>query len=95
MQTYFFDICWNEETFIDDEGTVHFDEGSAMYYGRTVARRLARCGNGESVRIQVRDEDGRLLSIVTPGTHRLLAQPDGRIRAIVERDLVRQALMTG
>jgi hypothetical protein len=95
MQHYFFDICWNDETVVDDEGTGHFDDGSAIYYGRTVASRIARCGNGESVRIHVRDSRGRLLSIVTPGTYRHPAQSQAPIRAIIERDLARQSIAIG
>ena len=90
MEHYFFDICWNDETVVDDEGTAHFDDGSAIYYGRTVASRIARCGSGESVRIHVRDSRGRLLSIVTPGIYRHTAQAP--IRAIIERDLARQTI---
>lgn len=95
MQNYFFDICWNNETVVDDEGTGHFDDGSAVYYARTVASRVARCGNGESVRVHVRDSQGRLLSIVTPGIYRHAAQSQAPIRAIIERDLARQSIAVG
>ena len=67
MQTYFYDIHWDRETLVDDEGTRHFDDGSAIYYARIVASRIARCGKGERVRVHVRDIRGRLLSIQCPG----------------------------
>ncbi|MBL0375013.1 hypothetical protein JJB09_23645 [Rhizobium sp. KVB221] len=95
MQHYFFDIHWNDETVLDDEGTGHFDDGSALYYGRTLAIRIARCGKGESVRVHVRDDQGRLLSIVTPGSWRPEAPSQVRTRAIIERDRTRQSMMSG
>jgi len=95
MQTYFFDICWNDETVADDEGTAHFDDGSAIYYGRIVASRIARCDNLETVLVQVRDDQGRLLSIVRPSACRPFVQSQPEIRTIVERDLRRQSLIAG
>jgi hypothetical protein len=95
MQHYFFDICWNDETVVDEEGTGHFDDGSAIYYGRTVASRVARGGDGEAIRVHVRDGHGRLLSIVTPGTGYYAAPSQARIRAIIECDLARQSLAIG
>lgn len=95
MQHYFFDIHWDGETLADDEGTSHFDDGSAVYYGRMVASRIARCGKGEKVRVHVRDARGRLLSIVCPGPLRALTDHQARIREIVERDLGRQWPMAG
>lgn len=91
MQHYFYDILWDGETMTDEEGVSHFDDGSAIYYGRTVATRIARCGKGERVRVHVRDTHGRLLSIVTPGPLRALNARQARIFEIVERDLARQA----
>lgn len=91
MQHYFYDILWDGETVTDEEGASHFDDGSAIYYGRTVATRIARCGKGERVRVHVRDSNGRLLSIVTPGPLRALNARQARIFEIVERDLARQA----
>lgn len=91
MQQYFFDIVWNNETVVDEEGTGHFDDGSAIYYGRVVASRIARCGKGDAVHVHVRDDRGRLLSIARPGVWRPEAQSQARIRAIVEGDLLRQS----
>jgi hypothetical protein len=95
MQTYFYDIHWDRETLTDDEGTSHFDDGSAIYYARVVASRIARCGKGERVRIHVRDARGRLLSIQCPGPLRALSSHQAEIRSIVERDLARQWMTAG
>ena len=90
MQTYFFDIQWNGEILLDDEGMVHFDEGSALYYARMLARRVSRGGGGDLVQVHVRQNRGQLLATMTANPHdphiRTLAQR----RAIVERDLARQ-----
>ena len=95
MQQYFFDIVWNDETVADEEGTGHFDDGSAIFYGRLVASRIARCGRGDTVHVHVRDSQGRLLTIARPAAGRtLLPSPPG-VRTIVERDLRRQALAAG
>ena len=95
MQTYFYDIHWDRETLADEEGTSHFDDGSAIYYARVVASRIARCGKGERVRIHVRDAAGRLLSIQCPGPLRALTSHQAEIRSIVERDLARQSAAAG
>jgi hypothetical protein len=95
MQTYFYDIHWDRETLTDDEGTCHFDDGSAIYYARVVASRIARCGKGERVRVHVRDIRGRLLSIQCPGPLRALTSHQAEIRSIVERDLARQCELVG
>ena len=76
----------------DEDGTGHFDDGSAIYYARVVANRLARCGRYESVRVNVRDAGGRLLTIVVPGCCLPAAAHRARIRTIVENDLARQRL---
>ena len=95
MQTYFYDIHWDRETLADEEGTSHFDDGSAIYYARVVASRIARCGKGERVRVHVHDAAGRLLSIQCPGPLRALTGHQVEIRSIVERDLARQAAPAG
>ena len=92
MQHYYFDIHWDGEAVTDDEGTSHFDDGSAIYYGRTVATRIAQGSKGERVRVHVRDAHGRLLSIQCPGPLRALNARQARIFTIVERDIARQAL---
>lgn len=95
MQIYFYDIHWDRETLVDEEGQSHFDDGSAIYYARVVASRIARCGKGERVRVHVRDVRGRLLSIQCPGPLRALTNHQAEIRSIVERDLARQLELTG
>lgn len=95
MQHYYYDIHWDGEILTDDEGTSHFDDGSALYYGRTVANRIARCGKGEKVTVHIRDSLGRLLSIATPGPCRAFNARQARIHDILERDLARQAVMLG
>lgn len=95
MQHYYFDICWDGETLTDDEGTSHYDDGSAVFYAGTVANRLARCGRIEAVRVYVRDDRGRLLSIVVPRACLSLTSDQSRLRAIVERDRARQMAMAG
>ncbi|MBX9459120.1 MAG: hypothetical protein KL863_25500 [Rhizobium sp.] len=95
MQTYFYDIHWDRETLVDDEGTSHFDDGSAIYYARVVASRIARCGKGERVRVHVRDARGRLLSIQCPGPLSALSERQAQIRSIVERDAARQETAAG
>ena len=93
------DVTWQRlcdprdgETIADEDGTGHFDDGSAIYYARVVANRLARCGRYESVRVNVRDAGGRLLTIVVPGCCLPAAAHRARIRTIVENDLARQRL---
>lgn len=95
MQTYFYDIHWDGETLTDDEGTCHFDDGSAVYYARIIASRIARCGKGERVRVHVRDAQGRLMSIQCPGPLRALTGHQAEIRSIVERDLARRWTAAG
>ena len=95
MQQYFFDIHWDGEIVPDEEGASHFDDGSAIYYGRIVASRVAGCGKGEKVCVHVRDIDGRLLSIQCPGPLRALSEHQARLRTIVERDLARNWMMAG
>ncbi len=91
MQTYFFDIHWDGETLTDDEGTSHFDDGSAIYYGRVVATRIGRSSKGERVRVHIRDAAGRLLSIQCPGPLPVYNPQQARIHQIVERDIARQS----
>jgi hypothetical protein len=95
MQHYYFDICWDGETVTDDEGTSHYDDGSAVFYAGTVANRLARCGKLEAVRVHVRDDRGRLLSIVVPRACLSQTSQQSRLRAIVERDRARQMALAG
>lgn len=90
MQTYFFDIHWNGETLQDEDGASHFDEGSALYYARVIANRLARGAEEAAIRIHVRSSDGRPFAIVSPTPKGPLPVNQLRVRAIVERDLGRQ-----
>jgi hypothetical protein len=93
MQTYFFDINWNGEMLQDDDGASHFDEGSALYYARVIANRLARGADEAAIRIHVRMGDGRPFAIVSPTPRGALPVSQVRVRAIVERDLSRQKTM--
>jgi hypothetical protein len=89
MQHYFFDIHWNDETILDEEGADYFDEGSALYYGRIVANRIARGSVGDTIRVHVRNGAGRLLSILIANQFEQKLQAQSRVKAIVERDLAR------
>jgi hypothetical protein len=90
MQTYFFDIHWNGEMLQDEDGASHFDEGSALYYARVIANRLARGADEAAIRIHVRTDDGRHFAIVSPTPRGPQPINQVRVRAIVERDLNRQ-----
>lgn len=90
MQTYYFDIHWNGERLQDEDGALHFDEGSALYYARVIANRLARGADEAAIRIHVRAADSRLFAIVSPTPRGPLPANQGKVRAIVERDLNRQ-----
>jgi hypothetical protein len=90
MQTYFFDINWNGELLQDDEGALHFDEGSALYYARVIANRLARGSDEAAIRIRIRLDDSRIFAIVSPTPRGPLPANQGEVRAIIERDLNRQ-----
>jgi hypothetical protein len=90
MQTYFFDIHWNGELLQDEDGAPHYDEGSAFYYARVIANRLARGSDEAAIRIHVRSGDGRPFAIVSPTPRGPRAVNEVRVRAIVERDLSRQ-----
>lgn len=90
MQTYFFDIHWNGELLQDEDGASHFDEGSALYYARVIANRLARGADEAAIRIHVRSDDGRPFAMVSPTPRGPQPISQMRVRAIVERDLNRQ-----
>jgi hypothetical protein len=90
MQTYFFDIFWNGERLQDDEGASHFDEGSALYYARVIANRLARGADGAAIRIHIRLGEDRPFAIVSPTPRVPLPAHHVQVRTIVERDLSRQ-----
>lgn len=90
MQTYFFDIHWNGEMLRDEDGAAHFDEGSALYYARVIANRLARGADEAAIRINIRTVDGRPFAIVSPTPRGPLPVNQARVRAIVERDLDRR-----
>ena len=95
MQLYFFDIHFKGETITDEEGARHFDDGSAIYYARTIANRISRTDNGDMVRVHIRDSHNRLLTIAIPSACRPLTSQQAQIQATVERDLARQRSMAG
>ncbi|WP_028000355.1 DUF6894 family protein [Sinorhizobium arboris] len=70
MQLYFFDLHWDDDCFTDDEGIVHFDEGSALYYAQRIADRIGRDADYGSLKVTVRSEAGVLLASVTPSQGR-------------------------
>lgn len=95
MQHYYYDIHWDGEILTDEEGTSHFDDGSAIWYGRSVANRIARGSGDVKILVQIRDSRNRLLSIATPGPCRTVTSRMAQIHDIVERDLARQAAKAG
>ncbi|ABR60106.1 hypothetical protein GOC91_19000 [Sinorhizobium medicae] len=74
MQLYFFDLHWDDECFADDEGILHFDEGSALYYGQRIADRIGRDVDYGSLKVRVRSEAGVMLAALTPSQGRGVEQ---------------------
>ncbi|PDT84401.1 hypothetical protein [Sinorhizobium sp. BJ1] len=70
MQLYFFDLRWGDERFIDEDGIVHFDEGSALYYARRIADKIGRDADYGSLKVEVRSGEGKLLATVAPSEGR-------------------------
>lgn len=66
MRHYFFDLHWDDESFIDEEGIAHFDDGSALYYARRIADKIGRDVDYGSLKVEVRLSEGRLLATVAP-----------------------------
>jgi hypothetical protein len=65
VQQYFFDLHWGEQFMVDDEGVGHFDEGSALYYGRTIADRIARDRAFSALEVHILSSERKLLAVVS------------------------------
>ena len=74
MQLYFFDLHWDDDCFTDDEGILHFDEGSALYYAQRIADRIGRDADYGSLKVRIRSQAGALLATVTPSRGRVAEQ---------------------
>ena len=74
MQLYFFDLHWDDDCFTDDEGILHFDEGSALYYAQRIADRIGRDADYGSLKVRIRSQAGALLATVTPSLGRVAEQ---------------------
>ena len=70
MRLYFFDLCWGEDSFLDEEGVAHFDDGSALYYAQRIADKIGRDADYGSLKVQVRSSEGKLLATVAPSEGR-------------------------
>ncbi|THK38666.1 hypothetical protein EHS39_07910 [Ensifer sp. MPMI2T] len=70
MQLYFFDLRWDDERFLDEEGIAHFDEGSALYYAQRIADTIGRDADYGSLKVEIRSSKGILLATVTPSEGR-------------------------
>ncbi|WEX87061.1 hypothetical protein PZN02_003406 [Sinorhizobium garamanticum] len=70
MQLYFFDLHWDDERFLDEEGIAHFDEGSALYYAQRIADKIGRDTDYESLKVEMRSSEGILLATVAPSEGR-------------------------
>ncbi|MCA1407867.1 hypothetical protein I6F26_27930 [Ensifer sp. IC3342] len=70
MQLFFYDLHWDDERFVDEEGIAHFDEGSALYYAQRIADRIGRDADYGSLKVEVRSSRGTLLATVLPSVGR-------------------------
>lgn len=70
MRHYFFDLHWDDESFIDEEGIAHFADGSALYYARRIADKIGRDVDYGSLRVEVRSSEGKVLATVVPSEGR-------------------------
>ena len=80
VQLYFFDLHWGDEHFVDEDGIIHFDEGSALYYGQRIADRIGRDADYGSLRVEVFSSNRRLLATIVPSSGR-----GGEQRALLGR----------
>ncbi|HEV7305860.1 DUF6894 family protein [Ensifer sp.] len=80
MQRYFFDLQWDGERFVDDDGIHHFDEGSAIYYGQRIADRIGRDSDYSSLTVLVHSANRKLLATIRPSVGR-----GGEQRALLAR----------
>lgn len=70
MEHYFFDLHFGNEQVVDEEGVDHFDVGSAVYYGQTIADKIGRDSDYRSLTVHVRTVEGSLLAIVAASAGR-------------------------
>jgi hypothetical protein len=70
VQHYFFDLHFDGEQVVDEDGIDHFDVGSAVYYGQTIADRIGRDADYRSLKVHVRSPDGAVLAIVATSAGR-------------------------
>jgi hypothetical protein len=64
VQTYYFDLYWNGGHVVDEDGVGHFDEGSAMYYGKKIAERILRDPDYRAFEVHVLTDTGLLLGVI-------------------------------
>ncbi|HEV7320963.1 MAG TPA: hypothetical protein VGO04_20385 [Ensifer sp.] len=70
MQRYFFDLHWDDEHVVDEDGINHFDEGSALYYGQRIADKIGRDADYGSLKVEVFNSAHRLLATILPSIGR-------------------------
>ena len=80
VQLYFFDLHWGDEHFVDEDGIIHFDEGSALYYGQRIADKIGRDADYGSLKVEVFSSNRRLLATIVPSIGR-----GGEQRALLGR----------
>lgn len=80
VQLYFFDLHWGDEHFVDEDGIIHFDEGSALYYGQRIADKIGRDADYGSLKVEVFSSNRRLLATIVPSIGR-----GGEQRALLAR----------
>lgn len=74
MQHYFFDLHWDGEQVVDEDGVDHFDDGSAVYYGQRIADKIGRDADYRSLKVHVRAPDGCVLAIIAASAGRVCEQ---------------------
>ena len=74
VQHYFFDLHFDGEQVVDEDGIDHFDVGSALFYGQRIADRIGRDADHRSLKVHVRTLDGSILAIVAASAGRAREQ---------------------
>lgn len=64
MQHYFFDLHWDGDDILDEEGVDHFDVGSAIFYGQQIADKIGRDADYRSLKVHVRIPNGAILAVM-------------------------------
>ncbi|WP_426229359.1 DUF6894 family protein [Pararhizobium sp. DWP3-4] len=70
MEHYFFDLHFDGEQVVDEDGVDHFDVGSAVYYGQRIADKIGRDTDYRSLTVHVRTFEGPVLAIVAASAGR-------------------------